>query len=566
MRKLSRKVITSAGIFGLVIVLISSMFVFNVVTVYATSVGSYPVPAASLVYDQNDQPVATTQDSTIELRNSTDYYLKAGSTESMIPLGYNPLAYNVNGRELGLFSSNAHRIYQVFNDGSVRQVDQYAQISDFENTAFYKLSDRHYLFVGPGITNEDGLVNAQNFLYVVLDRLGNVTVMNDKYNTKFLDQVTLSCNSVTFDVNHESLVLDNGLNVDLTKIAGSTSLYKDVDENGNPLDTNPSEIIISGGNGGSGGSGGTGGTGGIGGYGGEGGSGGTGGTGGAGGSGSGGGYNFKMRSALSLMGAEPQVNKMEVDYAVMDPAMLLGSVFVTVAPTVSDTSSGTPLPTYRQELNIEQYKATVYDLNPGTMYTVALGCKEYATGLDTVVDVLKVTTPAIDYKVNVLKVGLTGVNFNVKLDSTFVLDQNNSNGTQPAAVLYGNNSLGSLDEVGRIPLNIAAAIGSEGWTAEIRYADGVIRSEYSNFTIKLEDTFFQGAKVSLQSGVYGTGGASFSVSKVFSVEIPTDPATPGEDDANAGAPAGEAGTFAANEGSTSSTSTSSQGLANPPGA
>jgi hypothetical protein len=530
MRKLSRKAITSAGIFGLIVVLIAGMFVANAVSVYALSVNSYVVPAASIVYDQNDQPVQTTQDSTIELRNGTDYYLKAGETEAMIPLGFNPVAYNVNGLELSVFGSKLHRVYQVFNDGSVRQLESFTQISDFENASFYKLSDRHYLFVGPAITNENGLVNAQNFLYVTLDRLGNVTLLNDEYNTKFLDPVTLTCNSVVFDVNNESLNLENGLTVDLTKIAGTSSLYQEEEEAAEgATSANPDEIVIAGGNGGNGGTGGTGGTGGVGGYGGEGGAGGTGGTGGAGGSGgAGGGYNFQMRSALSLLGAEPKVNSMDVDYAVMDPAMLLGSVFVTVAPTVSDTS-GAPLPSFRQELNIEQYKATIYDLNPGTMYTVALGCKAYATGQDTIVDVLKVTTPAIYYNVNVLKVGLTNVQFNLKLDSTYVLDQTNVNAGPPMAVLYGEQG-GTDVKVGEIPINVGAAISAGGWTSQIDYADTVVRNDYSNFSIKLEKTFYQGSPISLQSGIYSNTGASFSVSRVFTVEVPnpevTGPETP----------------------------------------
>jgi hypothetical protein len=481
------------------------MFVFNAASVYASSVGSYPVPAASIVYDSNDQPIITVQESTIELRNGSDYYLKPGDSEEMLPLGYNPVAYNANSTEVNMFGSRGHRMYQVFNDGSVRQMNQQTSVTHIESASFYKLADRHYLFAGPRITDQTGLISASNFLYVVLDKLGNVTVLNDKYNTKILDQVTLSCNSVVFDVNRESLKLENGLTLDLTKISGSSSLYGNTDANGNKIGDNPSEIVIQAGNGGNGGSGGSGGTGGVGGAG-------------------GGGYNFKMRSALSLMGVEPRVNALDVDYAVMDPAMLLGSVFLITTPTVSDTSSGSPLPSMRNELNIEQYKTTIYDINPGTMYTVALGCKDYETGRDTIVDIIKVTTPAINYNVNVTRVALDSVHFTLKLDSNYVLDQNNPGSaltSQPMAVLYGKDGSGD-HKVGEMPIDIAAAIQSGGWSSQINFDPGVIRDLYSNFSIKLEHTYYQGRLVSLQSGVYAAEGTTFNVARTFNVEIPSD--------------------------------------------
>jgi hypothetical protein len=166
------------------------------------------------------------------------------------------------------------------------------------------------------------------------------------------------------------------------------------------------------------------------------------------------------------------------------------------------------------------------------MYTVALGCKEYATGQDTIVDVLKVTTPAIDYNVNVLKVGLTGVSFNLKLDPTFVLDQTNSDSSRPIAVLYGKD--GAADVlINSTPINIAAAIAGGGWTAQIDYLEDTARSQYSNFSIKLENTYYQGSPVFLQGGIYANSGATFSVSRTFSIEVPNSatPSTPNTDSA-----------------------------------
>ncbi|MDR2106088.1 MAG: hypothetical protein LBP24_01615 [Coriobacteriales bacterium] len=546
MRKLNQKAIMSVGIFGLVVMVIAGMFVFNAVSVFASGISSHTVPAASIIYDKNDLPLVTVQDSTIELRNGSDYYLKAGESEELIHLGNNPLIFNANSSELRVFGSKMHRTYQVFNDGAVRQMENASTISELGETAFYKLSDRHYLFIGQDINDETGIIQANRFLYVILDQLGNVTLLNDRYNTKMLDKVTLRSNSVVFDVNGESLELANGLTVDLKKIAGSSSLYKEPAEEGAEGGTNPDEIVITAGNGGNGGTGGTGGTGGAGGYGGEGGIGGTGGTGGMGGAGGSGGYNFQMRSVLSLMGVDARVNALDVDYAVMDPAMLLGSVFLITTPTVVDGSSGAPHGS-RTELNIDTYSTTVYDINPGTMYTVALGCKDYESGQDTIVDIVKVTTPPINYSVNVTRVALDSVHFTLKLDVNYPLDQTNpatAPSSQPQAVLYGIGSNGET-ELGRTNINVGAAVQGNGWASRIIPTDpGAIQSGYSNFTVRLVSTYYQGRPVMLQSGIYSPQGATFNIQRTFTLEMPPEaagtPSVPAEGSGEKAAPAAPA--------------------------
>jgi hypothetical protein len=158
---------------------------------------------------------------------------------------------------------------------------------------------------------------------------------------------------------------------------------------------------------------------------------------------------------------------------------------------------------------------------------VALGCKDYESGRDTIVDIIKVTTPAINYSVNVTRVALDSVHFTLQLDANYPLDQTNPAGAaspQPQAVLYGIGSGGAETKLASIPISVGAAVQGSGWASSITPGDAnAIQSGYSNFAVRLEDTYYQGRQVVLQSGIYSPQGTTFSVNRTFNVAMPDEP-------------------------------------------
>ncbi len=483
MRKLNKKAILSFNLFGVLVLLTVGMFAFVVVRVAAQSEGSYAIAADSVVIDKSNIPVTTPVEGRITRTWDGDFQLDLAN-RGKYNLGKSTVVYEINNSKLKIFGKG----YQVFYDGSVRPILNETQIDDFSTTAFYKLADRKYLITGPVIKSDDNLVSAGNFLYVVVDRLGNAQLINDTVDMKTVEPMVLACGGVRFDIANEKL-LEDQKTIDLTKIYGTTSKYLSLSsaEENNKQD----EIVIHGGKGGKGGLGGTGGIGGVGGKGGFGGTGGVGGIGGTGGAGGRGGTggdggvgvvgggssaSLKFRNVLSLRGVKTRVNSISVDYSVTDPGGEFSTVFLEVAPT--DISQKDKL-TVRKQVSIDENKETVYGLNPGTSYTVSLGYRTYDSTEDFIVDVVKVQTAGIAARIRLERLTSGEVYFNLELDPDYIVER--------GRIVLVADSL----EVDEKDIDVQAAISSGGWSSSLGYTSG------TTLELKLVDMEYDGEPISL---------------------------------------------------------------------
>ncbi len=490
MRKLDKRAIISFNLFGLLVLMLAGLFTLVVVRVAALSGSTYTVAADSIVYDKNNFPITTTVEGKITKTWDGNYHLKLAE-QGEYNLGKSTAAFEMNNTKLKIFGNG----YQVFHDGSVNSITEETQITDFGVTSFYKLADRKYLITGPSIKSNDGLLQAGNFLFVIINRAGNAQLMNDHVNMKTVDPMVLLNGDIGFDIANEKLILDQKT-IDLTKIFGSTNQYSLLAEEKKEEENMVDELVIRGGKGGKGGMGGIGGIGGVGGLGGLGGKGGKGGIGGAGGDGGAGGAggaggvgiagggnsaDFDFRKTLSLRGIMTRVNSLSVEYAVIDPAGTFSMVFLEAAPTVYTTDSNKEDQIVRVQVNVDDSKATIYGLNPGTSYTVSLGYRTYESEEDYVVDVVKVQTADIATRIRVDRLMCDKVAFNLKLDSDYVIDSGR-------IVLLADGT-----EVDTVEIDVAAAISSEGWSSTLGY------SSATTLELRLEDIEYDGEPISLEN-------------------------------------------------------------------
>jgi hypothetical protein len=451
MRRFNRKVIRAFNIFG-IMVLLNAAFL-GWMSVSGTSAGPefvYALPAGSIVYDGNNGRIDLMAQAAVKETGSGGYKLTYTGAQEEFALGEHPLTYETDSSNLNLFGNG----YRVYRDGSVEAIKDRTAITDYENSAFYKLADRRYVITGGTISDETGRFSAQGFLFIVLDRLGNARLLNDRVDMTTLEPMTLVCGDVRFEISSEKLLLGSG-DIDLTRILGSTTVgmdaLKNMTEEETPEASNPEGgegrelITIRGGSGGMGGTGGAGGLGGIGGpggiggiggtggFGGSGGIGGTGGSGGNGGNGGNGGSggdgvagsgdniaggtldnaNITLRRSIAFLGASSDVTSITVHYAVVDPGYAYGSVFLLVNELVGNGE------VKRTELDTAFNSATVYGLAPGSAYTASIGYHAFDAATEEIVDIVRVSTPPIAAYIQPTVLTPESLTFVLKLDSVY---------------------------------------------------------------------------------------------------------------------------------------------------
>lgn len=289
-RKMNKTAKSFIGIFSAMILFTLGGLVFVAVDAVADRPGEVTVTAGSVVYNNANTAIQLSEDGTVSQEISSGQYYLTSKDGTKIPLGTNTMAYSSEGVQV--FGGG----YYIDESGMVEAVqNDYVYAVSSSSSAIIKLSDRRYVMIGATIVDENGVIAVSNYLYMVLDTVGNAYLLSDSISLKTTSPTTIISGGITFNIAQELVQLENQT-IDMQIVMGSTNTYdtainKELDEEQTP-DT--IDITIkggdggdggTGGSGGDGGSGGTGGDGGSGGEGGEGGEGGVGGTGGSGGSG-----------------------------------------------------------------------------------------------------------------------------------------------------------------------------------------------------------------------------------------------------------------------------------------
>ena len=372
MRAFTKKNKGSFVIFAVLIFATIAALSFAVIKYVTAEDNQIQISAGSVIYADDDKIYEIENGATLTKKWDKKYYLK-DSNNTNVCVGINPLIYETQSSALNIMGES----YRVYPDGTTIKLTNGSNITNTNETQFYKLQDRYYVFVGSKINSYKEGFSASNFMKIKIAKNGNALLQSIGLNSKTISEQILVCEDWYFDIAAEILYC-NGVETNLRKIIGSTNeydgapiLYKDTGierpetSTANERIPDIEEYNITAGTGGTGGLGGDAGNGGHGGNAGSGGPGGIGGTGGTGGDG--GETRQDTTNYVSLVSATPGITSIDIAYTVNDPNDAIAKMTLNVYPF------GEP-ETNAKTYIIDKYDAkyTVFDLKPNTKYVAKL--------------------------------------------------------------------------------------------------------------------------------------------------------------------------------------------------
>ena len=414
-RKINRLAKSYFGMFSLVIVSIIGAVTMVAWSALAARPEALTVAANSIVYDHANKAIEVGSDGTINKDIGDQGYYFNLPDGKRLPLGNNTIIYSNSGIQI------VGGGYQISSDGMVESIVDEMIYSIGSESMFYKLADRKYLITGKNISDKTQMVKAENYLYLVLDMVGNAYILTENMSLKTTKPTSVISGNIEFDIANELLKIEDQ-EINMRTVMGSTNTYdsainKEIDD---PQTPDSIDITIKGGDGGSGGDGGDGGDGGTGGIGGTGGTGGTGGSGGSGGSGGNGGIGEDQDTVEILLlksVASPSSTSLKANYYFVDPFGSLGTVYLEVHKASDIDKSGITIkdlydldkqddqvivdywdaynPSLRATVSAYETSYTFTGLNPGEQYYVLLSHlheDDAGTVITTMKDYFKVET------------------------------------------------------------------------------------------------------------------------------------------------------------------------------
>lgn len=219
MRKLNSKnklLILGLSIFTFLVLAALCVFIIFKVKDYNVK---YEVDSVSYLYNKAGELITIKDKSYIKKDFLGGYYLI--QDKKKISLGNKVVIFNSSTSEMKLLGT----FYEVKDNGETQKYTNESIFSSLSNKVF-KISDRKYLLTGKVIKSEDDLLNAENYLIVDLDKVGNSYVYNNLISYKSFGILNLKLGYFTFKTNEEKLIYDDK-EFDLAKISGSTNEYFD---------------------------------------------------------------------------------------------------------------------------------------------------------------------------------------------------------------------------------------------------------------------------------------------------------------------------------------------------
>ena len=225
MRNLTAVNKTNFTIFIIIIVLILVLLTFAVVMVLKTEKEEYEISSEEFVYDSKYNYIDLEDDAKIFKKWTGSYYLKENNTKKEYKLGNFVVAYNKNRATVDMFG----KFYQVSQGGIINKIYGYNTTNGSEDK-FYKIDDRKYVIIGNNIKNNTGSLATNTYLVIIIDKLGNALLFNNQINIKTINNINISTETFDFDVANETLKFKDDNKIDLKKIIGSTNEYVEIVE------------------------------------------------------------------------------------------------------------------------------------------------------------------------------------------------------------------------------------------------------------------------------------------------------------------------------------------------
>ena len=491
-------------IFALIVLIILIILCTAVVMVLRTEKEEYTVSNIMSIYDKNYNYIELENDAKISKKWTGNYYLKEDITKKQYDLGNYAIAYDKNKKTLDLFGE----FYQVLKGGDISKISGYNTVTGNVQSQFYKIDDRKYLIASRNIKNDTGSLSTQNYLIIIIDKLGNALLLNNEINAKTINNMIISADDFDFDVANEVLMYNNE-SINLKKIIGSTNEYvkkeektasnevNGIDEN-NTAENNTNQAennvqiatsttttnnnnrensttIIQNGNGGNtkqdtswvgnlndwiqkvaagfqsiynGNSGKK--------------------------------DDSTLSKSIALNSLSADVTSIDINYTITDPENKYNVVYANV-------SNGVKTYSLSLDKNATTYKLT--GLDPNTNYSVEIGYKVIYADSSTdenVEDTMTVRTKAPTESLKITKVSTDKIYYDLKLDSNFVYDV----GAKLVIYLNDNNE---YSEIKLTSGNLEKA-ASSGYSGSFDIPDEY-KMKNSSIKIKLEDLAYNGTSI-----------------------------------------------------------------------
>ncbi|MFI3214279.1 MAG: hypothetical protein R3Y24_13200, partial [Eubacteriales bacterium] len=217
-RKINKTAKSFIGIFSLVVVFMLATIVIVAIEAVADRPSDIALTAGSVVYNNANTPIELSADGILTQEiSSGQYYLNLEDGQK-IPLGKNTIAYSSEG--VKVFGGG----YLIDSAGAVTVVEDENTFSDYQNPHLIKLADRKYVMVGATIQDEEQVFSVQNYLYIVLDTVGNAYLMSSNMGLKTTSPTVVTSGDISFDIAMEELSVAGQI-INMKTIMGSTNTY-----------------------------------------------------------------------------------------------------------------------------------------------------------------------------------------------------------------------------------------------------------------------------------------------------------------------------------------------------
>ena len=425
----------------------------------------YTVSTNSVIYAEDSALVDTSSGGEIKKHWNNDYYFVSNDNRN-VDIGLKSIVYEKAVEKVYIFGDN----YSILSDGDlIKNVDK-TEISNTNNTSFYKIKDRQYLVVSNEIYNEDKTIYTNKYLIVTLDKQGNASLLNDAINVKTINPLKLIFDNYVFDIANERLIV-NEKAIDLKLIDGSTNEYVEFITAYNKLVSDFKKYVDN--------------------------------------------ENLKSSSKnqvasntiitnnttnnnttiiqptvadnktnitkrVSLRGTVSYPTYIDVTYVVTDPEDKYQAVYLLV----TGRRNGEMV---TEKIILDKYdtKYRITNLEMKSEYSISLGYVEVTTNgknvelYDNIEDVINVRTTNCDAKITINKIALGNVYFNFKMSKEYAIESGK-------IVLYSNNEAGE-----HVFINYKDAISDKGFSSKLKLEESTV------YELKLEDAVYNGKNVDI---------------------------------------------------------------------
>ena len=510
MRVLSSKVKRSMLLFGVVVLGCLGAVGACVGKVVATQSDLYTIASGSTVFDNAYNQVEVSAEASVSRSWDKLYTLAVNSDKKT--LGKQTVVYEPTSSAVKIFGSG----YRLYPDGTVSMLDNYTQVSNLNETGFFKLSDRKYLITGSRIWDNVGLVDTSNYLFISLDDAGNARLLNDTMNVVAVEEgMTLYSDGLEFVLSSQTATIGDH-QIDLTSILGGIAGLGEGSSSKTGTGGEVYDITVRGGNGGNGGTGGTGVSGGT------------------------GGITAAGRTYMVLKSVSSDAMSLDISYQIADPFGNYGVGYLLVYDAAAglgnynDTQAYTmPISLDDTSIHITEYTSGMSQdengnlvpvksaIQPNKQYTIEIGyySSEDENAPYKYIDIMRANTVNVTSSLKVTQLELQNINAQIGLDTDTamnsvwvkVIQEDDSGNSEEAVQQLSGNEI-SAAKNGNLGLSLSLAGLFEDETYQ------TLKNDMTTITLELwvkysdSDSSTYGSRLNRYStsNPYTTGSAGYA--------------------------------------------------------